>query len=42
VGSPSLCRLYQQGLALLGVASHIIDATDATLAGLKLARQLAT
>lgn len=41
VGSPSLCGLYKQGLALLGVASHIVDATDATLAGLKLARELA-
>jgi 2-dehydro-3-deoxygalactonokinase len=42
VGSPGLCGLYQQGLALLGVTSHIVDATDATLAGLKLARELAT
>ena len=41
VGSPGLCGLYQQGLALLGVASHIVDAADATLAGLRLARELA-
>jgi 2-dehydro-3-deoxygalactonokinase len=42
VGSPGLCALYHQGLAQLGVASHVVDATDATLAGLKLARELAT
>jgi 2-dehydro-3-deoxygalactonokinase len=42
VGSPGLCALYQRGLAQLGVASHVVDATDATLAGLKLARELAT
>jgi 2-dehydro-3-deoxygalactonokinase len=42
VGSPGLCALYQQGLAQLGVRSHVVDATDATLAGLKLARELAT
>lgn len=42
VGSPVLCGLYQQGLALLGITSHIVDATDATLAGLKLARELAS
>jgi 2-dehydro-3-deoxygalactonokinase len=42
IGSPGLCALYQQGLAQLGVASHVVDAADATLAGLKLARELAS
>jgi 2-dehydro-3-deoxygalactonokinase len=41
IGSPGLCALYAQGLKLIGVASRIVDATDATLAGLKLARELA-
>jgi len=38
IGSATLCGLYARGLALLGVASRVIDATDATLAGLKAAR----
>jgi 2-dehydro-3-deoxygalactonokinase len=42
IGSPGLCALYQQGLAQLGIASHVVDAADATLAGLKLARELAS
>jgi 2-dehydro-3-deoxygalactonokinase len=41
IGSPPLCDLYAQALALLGVTTRIIDATEATLAGLKLARSLA-
>ncbi len=40
IGSSALCALYAQGLARLGVATRIIDATDATLAGLALARSL--
>jgi 2-dehydro-3-deoxygalactonokinase len=39
VGSVGLCGLYQMGFARLGVSTRIIDATDATLAGLKAARQ---
>lgn len=39
VGSAQLCRLYATGLERIGVQSQIIDATDATLAGLKAARQ---
>jgi 2-dehydro-3-deoxygalactonokinase len=38
VGSPGLCALYVQAFALLGARTRIIDATDATLAGLKAAR----
>lgn len=38
VGSERLCRLYAASLAKIGVPSEIIDATDATLAGLKAAR----
>jgi 2-dehydro-3-deoxygalactonokinase len=39
IGSPRLCRLYGAGLARIGAKSETIDATDATLAGLKAARQ---
>ena len=39
IGSVSLCSLYQGALARLGAKSRIVDATDATLAGLKAARQ---
>lgn len=39
VGSVGLCGLYQMGFARLGARTRIIDATDATLAGLKAARQ---
>jgi 2-dehydro-3-deoxygalactonokinase len=39
VGSARLCRLYGAGLARIGVESETVDATDATLAGLKAARQ---
>ncbi len=39
IGSVGLCSLYQGALAKLGAKSRIVDATDATLAGLKAARQ---
>jgi 2-dehydro-3-deoxygalactonokinase len=39
VGSARLCRLYAAGLARIGAKSETIDATDATLAGLKAARK---
>jgi len=39
IGSVGLCGFYQRAFERLGVASRIVDATDATLAGLKLARQ---
>ncbi|MEO8883300.1 MAG: 2-dehydro-3-deoxygalactonokinase [Devosia sp.] len=38
IGSAALCGLYAKGLALIGAQSRIIDATEATLAGLKAAR----
>jgi len=41
VGSPRLCGLYAQAFALLGATTRTIDATDATLAGLKAARAAA-
>jgi 2-dehydro-3-deoxygalactonokinase len=39
IGSARLCRLYAAALAKMGAKSETIDATDATLAGLKAARQ---
>lgn len=39
IGSVGLCGLYQIAFSQLGVTTRIIDATDATLAGLKAARQ---
>ena len=39
IGSVSLSALYQRGFARLGQKTRIIDATDATLAGLKAARK---
>lgn len=39
IGSVGLCSLYQGALEKLGAKSRIVDATDATLAGLKSARQ---
>ncbi len=39
VGSVSLCSLYQKAFARLGARTRIVDATEATLAGLKAARQ---
>lgn len=41
IGSPALCAIYARGLAQIGIGSRPIDATEATLAGLKLARTLA-
>lgn len=38
VGSTGLCALYAKAFAVLGAKTRIIDATDATLAGLKAAR----
>jgi len=38
IGSDRLCRLYGAGLARVGVASETVDATAATIAGLKAAR----
>ncbi|HTJ57452.1 MAG TPA: 2-dehydro-3-deoxygalactonokinase [Devosiaceae bacterium] len=40
IGSPGLCGLYAKGLELVGAKSRIVDATEATLAGLKAARSL--
>lgn len=39
IGSIALSALYQRGFARLGARAHIVDATDATLAGLKAARK---
>ncbi|MHB1103164.1 MAG: 2-dehydro-3-deoxygalactonokinase [Devosia sp.] len=39
VGGTALCALYARGFAMIGIKTRIIDATDATLAGLKAARQ---
>ena len=39
IGSVGLCSLYQRGFTKLGARTRIIDATDATLAGLRAARQ---
>ena len=39
IGSVGLCSLYQGALDKLGAKSRIVDATDATLVGLKAARQ---
>lgn len=38
IGSARLCRLYGAALARIGARSEAIDATEATLAGLKAAR----
>ncbi|HVX82006.1 MAG TPA: 2-dehydro-3-deoxygalactonokinase [Devosiaceae bacterium] len=38
IGSAALCALYARGLSLIGARSRIIDATEATLAGLRAAR----
>lgn len=38
IGSTGLCRLYARAFAVLGARTRILDATDATLAGLKAAR----
>lgn len=39
IGSVGLCGLYQIGFSRLGATTRIVDATDATLSGLKAARQ---
>jgi 2-dehydro-3-deoxygalactonokinase len=39
VGGTALCQLYAEAFAAAGARTRIIDATDATLAGLKAARQ---
>ena len=39
IGSVAVSKLYQRGFRRFGVSSRIIDATDATLAGLRAARQ---
>lgn len=41
IGSTGLCALYARGLDLIGARSRVVDATDATLAGLKAARAAA-
>ncbi len=41
VGGVALCSLYARAFALRGARTRIVDATDATLAGLKLARSAA-
>jgi 2-dehydro-3-deoxygalactonokinase len=38
VGGPGLCSLYQKGFTRVGARTRIVDATEATLAGLKAAR----
>ena len=38
IGSAGLCGLYAKALDRIGTRSRVIDATDATLAGLKAAR----
>ena len=39
VGGSALCALYARAFARIGHATRIVDATDATLAGLKAARK---
>lgn len=39
IGSVGLCSLYQRAFEKLGASTRIVDATDATLAGLKAARE---
>ena len=38
IGSAALCALYARGLAIVGAKGRVIDATEATIAGLKAAR----
>lgn len=38
IGSTGLCALYARAFAVLGARTRVVDATDATLAGLKAAR----
>lgn len=39
IGGGALCALYAQGLAKIGAKGQVVDATEATIAGLKAARQ---
>lgn len=39
IGGAGLCGLYAKGFAAMGARTRIVEATDATLAGLKAARQ---
>lgn len=39
IGSPGLCALYIKALAAIGATGRIVDATDATISGLKAARK---
>jgi 2-dehydro-3-deoxygalactonokinase len=39
VGDAALADLYAKGLAMMGGKARIVDGTEATLAGLKTARQ---
>jgi 2-dehydro-3-deoxygalactonokinase len=39
VGDAGLATLYAKGLAMVGGKARLIDSTEATLAGLKTARQ---
>jgi 2-dehydro-3-deoxygalactonokinase len=38
IGSTALCEVYRRGFELIGVPSRLVDATEATLNGLKMAR----
>ena len=40
IGGTGLCNLYVQALASVGAIGRIIDATEATIAGLKTARKV--
>ncbi len=39
IGGAALCALYVRGFAIIGARARIVDATEATLAGLKAARK---
>lgn len=39
IGSTGLCALYARALSRIGIAGRVVDATDATIAGLKTARK---
>lgn len=39
IGSAALCALYARGFGRLGITTRLVDATEATLAGLRAARQ---
>jgi len=42
IGSPALCALYARTLEKIGIATRLVDASDAVLAGLKAARAFAS